>query len=248
MQPIKHFAIRMGLYRPARLLHRAIYRAERLSFRSGLKFYSEFIKSGDLVFDVGANIGAKTEIYLKLGARVVAIEPQRELAAEIRARSSAYRGMCEVVEVGISDRIGTAQFQLREPNVNATLTPDWPGIHVGAMTIATTTLNQLIGSYGKPSFIKMDIEGHEFCALQGLSEPIDYLTIEYFCDDRGIERIRNCISYLSSLCPVTINATGKEDHRLLFSRWMNSEHFIKSFPHCVQPNFYGDLIIHAQAV
>ena len=41
-----------------------------------LKFYSQFIKKGDLVFDVGANLGNRTKIFLKLGARVVAIEPQ----------------------------------------------------------------------------------------------------------------------------------------------------------------------------
>ena len=38
--------------------------------------YQTFVKPGDLCFDVGANIGNKVDIFLKLKARVVAVEPQ----------------------------------------------------------------------------------------------------------------------------------------------------------------------------
>lgn len=49
------------------------------SFDSKKKyFFSQFIKKNDLVFDVGANIGQMTEIFLRLGARVVCVEPQTE--------------------------------------------------------------------------------------------------------------------------------------------------------------------------
>lgn len=41
-----------------------------------LNFYSKFIKADDLVFDIGANIGTRVKIFLKLGANVVAFEPQ----------------------------------------------------------------------------------------------------------------------------------------------------------------------------
>ena len=36
------------------------------------------IKEGDLVFDIGANVGDMTALYLELGARVVSVEPQEE--------------------------------------------------------------------------------------------------------------------------------------------------------------------------
>lgn len=45
-----------------------------------LEFYSQFIHPGDLVFDVGANVGNRTKIFLRLGARVVAFEPQASCA------------------------------------------------------------------------------------------------------------------------------------------------------------------------
>ena len=45
-----------------------------------LKFYSKFIKNRDIVFDVGANVGSRTKIFLNLGADVISYEPQPELA------------------------------------------------------------------------------------------------------------------------------------------------------------------------
>ena len=41
-------------------------------------FYSGFIKKGDMCFDVGANLGDRTEAFLKLGAKVVVVEPQED--------------------------------------------------------------------------------------------------------------------------------------------------------------------------
>ena len=39
-------------------------------------FYSTFVSTGDLCFDIGANYGNRTKVFLRLGARVVAVEPQ----------------------------------------------------------------------------------------------------------------------------------------------------------------------------
>ena len=39
-------------------------------------FYADYIHRGDLVFDVGANVGIYSEIFTELGANVIAIEPK----------------------------------------------------------------------------------------------------------------------------------------------------------------------------
>ncbi|MGZ5486530.1 MAG: FkbM family methyltransferase, partial [Nitrososphaeraceae archaeon] len=51
-----------------------------------LRFYSRFIKKDDLCFDIGANFGRRTEIFLKLGARVVAVEPQDTCMKELQKK------------------------------------------------------------------------------------------------------------------------------------------------------------------
>ena len=40
-----------------------------------------------------------------------------------------------------------------------------------SVSVETTTLEQLIKSYGMPFFIKIDVEGHELSVLRGLQTP-----------------------------------------------------------------------------
>ena len=41
--------------------------------------WQTFVRPGHVVFDIGANVGAKTGLYLSCGARVVCVEPQPDL-------------------------------------------------------------------------------------------------------------------------------------------------------------------------
>ena len=40
-------------------------------------FYSQFMTTDDITFDVGANFGSRTEIFAELSKQVVAVEPQK---------------------------------------------------------------------------------------------------------------------------------------------------------------------------
>src|SRR5262245_12044409 len=66
--------------------------ALRSRFRAGIHrrkmrhFYSQFIAPGNLCYDVGANVGDRTDIFRKLGARVIAIEPQTACLEVLRQR------------------------------------------------------------------------------------------------------------------------------------------------------------------
>ena len=48
------------------------------------RLYAEFVKPGDLVFDIGAHVGDRVRAFRRLGARVIAIEPQPALARTLR--------------------------------------------------------------------------------------------------------------------------------------------------------------------
>src|SRR5271157_289472 len=39
-------------------------------------FYSQFISSNDLVFDIGATVGSRSEVFSRLARMVIAVEPQ----------------------------------------------------------------------------------------------------------------------------------------------------------------------------
>jgi len=46
-----------------------------LSRRKLMRHYSKFVSEGDLCFDIGANLGNRTRVFLELGATVIAVEP-----------------------------------------------------------------------------------------------------------------------------------------------------------------------------
>ena len=73
--------------------------------RKVLNFYSQFIKKGDLCFDVGAHKGNRTEIFLKLGARVVAIEPQERCVRYLQSKFGK-NPQFSLVKKGLSDKEG----------------------------------------------------------------------------------------------------------------------------------------------
>ncbi len=47
-------------------------------------------RKGDLIFDVGANVGTKTEAFLRLSARVVSVDPDDANQEVLRASFLRY--------------------------------------------------------------------------------------------------------------------------------------------------------------
>jgi len=45
--------------------------------------YRRFVNRGDLVFDIGAHVGDRVAAFRRLGAKVVAVEPQPALASTL---------------------------------------------------------------------------------------------------------------------------------------------------------------------
>src|SRR3972149_2335437 len=61
-----------------------IYYGDRAR-RAGMDaLYRRFLKPGDLAFDIGAHVGDRVASFRRLGARVVAVEPQPQLARLLR--------------------------------------------------------------------------------------------------------------------------------------------------------------------
>lgn len=74
------------------------------------------------------------------------------------------------------------------------------------MEVRTLTLDDLIDTYGRPAFIKIDVEGNELRALEGLSAPVRSLSFEYTPEDIGtamrcVERLRELGDFRFDLSP-----------------------------------------------
>lgn len=177
-----------------------------------LEFYCSFLPDNmDLVFDIGANIGLKSKIFLRLSRKVIAVEP-----AERHVRVMKYRFLgnrrIEIVQKAVAEEIGTSSLYVssRASGYN-TLHEKWKeALETGAnqsntllqfdrmQRVTTTTLEQLIKQYGLPDFIKIDVEGYEWNVIRTLKRPVRCATFEANLPEFQLETIK-CVQHLASL-------------------------------------------------
>jgi FkbM family methyltransferase len=79
------------------------------------RLYGGFVRRGDLVFDVGAHVGDRVASFRRLGARVVAVEPQPAMAKVLKLFYGRDADVAiEAVAVGRS--IGTTSMMINADN------------------------------------------------------------------------------------------------------------------------------------
>jgi FkbM family methyltransferase len=195
-------------------------------------FYRAFIQPGDLCFDIGAHVGGRAWLWLRLGARVLAVEPQPDCQTLLRLFYGRHPQIT-LVEAAVGAAPGQADLYIsrRAPTVT-TLSAEWAAqvaardasfAHVRwdtAVAVPVLTLDQLIARHGRPAFCKIDVEGFEFEVLQGLSQPLPALSFEYLPAAR--ERALACVDYLAKLGAYEWNYAPGETHRLATAVWQET--------------------------
>lgn len=172
-------------------------------------FYARLIAAngGGTVFDIGANCGQKAFQFRGCARRVICIEPDPSAIEQLQARFS-HRNDVVIVHGGVGAEAGQATlYRLGPANPLNTFSREWSDVQAGATTksnVAIVTLDQLIASHGMPSYIKIDVEGYELEALQGLHQAIRALSFE--CNLQHFrQQTLDCIARLASLQPGLFN-------------------------------------------
>ncbi len=173
----------MTAYRLARNVYQRLFNRDYWRHRQEQKdLYRMFVKHGSLAFDIGANKGEVSAAFLELGARVVAVEPNPELAREI---SRCYGRGIRVENAAVGAEPGRAELNLGRDSGHSTLSREWleraPTADRWEGTVLTdvTTLDALIEKYGTPDFVKIDVEAYEAEVLAGVSIRLPALCFEY---------------------------------------------------------------------
>jgi FkbM family methyltransferase len=172
----------LGLARSLAVYHNPV------SLRAWRRLYGEILRPGDLVLDVGAHVGNRTRAMRWAGARVVALEPQALFARWLRLTLprdvvliEAAAGAEETVaDMAVSSRHPTvsslhAKFVAEAPAAPGFAQVRWDRVE----RVRMVTLDGLIARFGRPAYVKIDVEGFELEVLSGLSEPVPLLSVEY---------------------------------------------------------------------
>jgi len=193
--------------------------------RKTLHFYSQFIRKGNLVFDIGANVGRRTEVFIELGAKVICVEPQKACLQRLY-ESFGNNNKVIIVAKGIADVEGFAELYISENSIISTMSSKWKNEGrfakgnkwVETEKIATTTLDYLLNQYGLPAFCKIDVEGFEKKVLSMLKRQIPSISFEFcreFFDDA-----KDCVNHLLSIGKYRFNCSIGESMELLSPVWL----------------------------
>ncbi|HXY05092.1 MAG TPA: FkbM family methyltransferase [Burkholderiaceae bacterium] len=191
------------------------------------------IHAGDLVIDVGAHIGEKAQGYVDQGATVVCIEPQPACAAQLRHRFAQTPNV-HVLECGLSDKAGELELAVCDdaPTISSFAKHWQQGRFKGYvwnrnLRVPVITLDDLIGRFGAPAYVKIDVEGYEAQVLAGLSRRVGVVSFEFAQEFRG--DAERCIGQLATLGYQRFNLSRAEDDHFLFSRPLEQHEFVPMF-------------------
>ncbi len=227
-----------GVFRSLRLYHGDGARNTRMD-----ALYARFLKPGDLAFDIGAHVGDRVSSFRRLGARVVAVEPQPRLARVLRLIHGRDDGV-DIVECGVGARAGVARLLMN--SVNPTVSsfspafiekaqgaPGWEcQVWDDDIEVKVTTLDRLIDTYGRPEFVKVDVEGAELDVLQGVSCALGALSFEFTTIQRDVAVA--CVERLQELGHYRFNVALGESQRFEFEEPQGPgrvRSFLEALPH-----------------
>jgi FkbM family methyltransferase len=203
--------------------------------------YRRFVRPGDLAFDIGAHVGDRVASFRRLGAKVVAVEPQPALASTIGIfYARDWSVMVERKAVG--RHAGEVRLMVNSDNPTVTTAssafvhaakdaPGWQGQHWDrSIRVPMTTLDALIEEHGVPAFIKIDVEGFEEEVLMGLTQPVAALSFEFTTIQRDVARA--CVNRCVALGLTLFNAAIGESQQL--GDWRSAEaigRWLDELPH-----------------
>jgi FkbM family methyltransferase len=157
--------------------HRQIRRRSFFTDEKEYALLNTFLRDGDWVIDLGANVGHYTmrmSQLVGLSGRVIAVEPMPDTFALLAANTRLFEhANVSLLNIAASDRISTVGIDLPSfaqglPNYYmARLTTDSAKLAVMTLPIDALVLPK------KVSLVKIDVEGHEFPVLQGMRQLIE---------------------------------------------------------------------------
>lgn len=190
-----------------------------------------------LYFDIGANIGeyAKFLFSNRCADKVICVEPNNYIAKILKNNLSTHRDGVVVINKAVSCKKKAINFYIcQSDNRMSTCDLDWVnksrftdmGMKWEKTIVSTISIDDMISLYGKPTEIKIDVEGYELNAIKSMGQFYNcHLSFEW-AEEKLNETI-SAVKYLNKLGynKFSIQQTDKYDY--VPNEYQNSYGFIK---------------------
>lgn len=231
-----------------------VYRLNIVSQFRLRRLYRQFVRPGDLAFDVGAHVGGRVWALRALKCRVVAVEPQQNFMRFLHLLyDNAQNVILESSALGAEAGAGELLISRRNPTLSS-LSSDWvekAGSVAGFghvlwddhQQVSIETLDALIARHGIPHFCKIDVEGYEQEVLRGLTHPISVLSFEYLAAQR--ELAARCTEHIARLGAYSFNISYGERSVLMLPDWCSGSDLLMHLEHLPRNISSGDIYARA---
>jgi FkbM family methyltransferase len=159
---------------------------------------AELLRPGAVFYDIGANVGFFTVLGARLvgpGGRVVAFEPLPSAAAALRRNVEANSfSTVDVLEAAVDDRGGRATFHLPSSERSTGGRLDGHAIRERGretqVDVRVVAIDELVasGELPPPDAVKIDVEGAELRALEGMRDTLTRHRPLLVCETHGTRR------------------------------------------------------------
>lgn len=223
---------------------------KKASLKRNALFYKQLVKTNDLCFDIGANIGGRTKTFLDLGAKVIAVEPQSIFYNALQKQFSNNNNF-KVLQAAVGAINGTLKLKIstlfpmvstlaNQQWINTIIKPSKLNIKYDKEEIVNVfTLDDLIEKYGLPNFCKLDVEGFELAVLKGLSHKIPLICFEFFNYDMNNTLL--CLEELKRLGFKNFNWSKGEQQQFKMDNWFGVDLLLKDINKNNDKKFSGDI-------
>jgi FkbM family methyltransferase len=200
--------------------------------RKMMRLYREFLRPGDVGFDIGAHVGSRVGAWRRLGVQVVAVEPQPDCVRVLRALYGRHDNVTIVAKaVGAAPGRVRLAVSTRTPTVSS-MSPNWVETVRAdrrfarirwdrSVEVEVVTLDDLVAAHGEPTFCKIDVEGFEVDVLSGLSRPLDALSFEYLPPTHDLALA--ALGLIEALGRYEYNYSPIETMRFASPRWLSAK-------------------------
>jgi FkbM family methyltransferase len=143
-----------------------------------------------------------------------------------------------IIKKGLGETAGEKEFHLSEDSTLSSFSDTW----INAVTntsrfkdkkwlrtvrVSMTTADELIAKYGRPAFIKIDVEGYELEVLKGLSQAVGMISFEYTVPEQP-ERAIQCIAEIEKHNRlIECNYSIGEDLVWALPQWISREEMVR---------------------